>query len=301
LSHGKASQLLRLVAAIDREYDRPPIACHHDFGQAPLDINQFGNNVVFVQPHIATGWGKFSVVQATLASIDVLYASYGPDWFVHLSAADYPVMSGRKVKRLLAEATCDAFLDGRPVDARATPAGSTIGTQNPKLDHFNSAANQRIKRLFYTSREIWIPLVRWKPKLRLGRFTYRTGWRVSKVYDEFPCFYGDFWFCGNSKTAKVLMEESEKHANLRRHLRARSNADETYFQTVIMNEPGLQVCLDNKRFAEWNGGGAHPMFLGEDQLDEMLSSGAFFARKFQHGSEVLDCIDGALAAPWSDQ
>ena len=292
LSHGGQAQLQRLVRALDYQYGMPPIACHHDFGQAPLDTTAFGKNVAFVQPHVPTSWARFSVVQAELAALRLLFDK-SPDWFVLLSASDYPIMAGSKVRRVLAEAVCDAFLDARSVGA-AKPACSTKGAQNPKLDHFNSVENGSIKRLFYTSVEIWIPIIRFKPKLRLGRWTYRPGWKVRNIYDDWPFFFGDHWFCGNVKTAKLLLLPTAKHLALRRHLRARTHADETYFHTVIMNEPSLRVCRDNKRFAQWNGGGAHPIVLGEIQLDEMLSSGAFFARKFQHGSDVLDKIDDAL-------
>ncbi len=295
LSHGNPEQLRRLIQALDREYDRPAIACHHDFGQAALDPSQFGENVEFVRPHIATGWARYSLVQATLAAIELLYRKQSPDWFVHLSAADYPVMAGEQVRRLLADTDCDAFLDARPINPSAKGAACIKGSQNPKLNHFNNPGIRRIKRLFYTSREIWIPIVRLKPKIRLGRISLRPGWPVGDVYDDFPCFFGDFWFVGNAATAQTLLEPSETHLRLRRHLQTRTQTDETYFQTVLMNAPQLNICLDNKRFAEWNGGGAHPMVIGIDQVDEMLGSGAFFARKFAHQSPVLDVIDRSLA------
>ena len=293
LSHGAQAQLERLIQVLDDEYDSPPIACHHDFGQAPLDTSVFGKNVAFVRPHFRTSWARFSVVEAELAALQLLYERT-PDWFVLLSASDYPITAGTDVRKQLAVTEFDVFLDARPVKGSSTPSCSTSCEPNPKLGHFDSVANHRITRLFYTSIEIWIPIIRFRPKLRLGRYTYRPGWKVRKVYDDWPCFYGDHWFCGNSKTAKVLLAPTSKHLLLRRHLRHRTHTDETYFHTVIMNEAGLKVCRDNKRFAEWNGGGAHPMFLGPEQVDEMLASGAFFARKFEHDSPVLDQIDSAL-------
>lgn len=295
LSHSSSAQLKRLIEALNREYDEPPIACHHDFGQSPLDPADFSKNVHFVRPHFLTGWGRFSIVQATLAAIKLLYSfERRPDWFIHLSASDYPVRCGRDVRHLLAAAECDAFLDARALEPGATAKASLDGAPNNKLVHFSSPQNECIKRRFYTSREIWIPLIRTKPRLRLGRYTIRTSWRVKGVYDDFPAFYGDHWFCANAKVAEMLCTPSERHSRLQRHLARRTQVDETYFQTLIMNQPGLKVFLDNKRFAEWNGGGAHPMLLEERQLQQILSSGAFFARKFVAGSPILDRIDAAL-------
>ena len=69
LSHQAGGQLLRLTRRLAAEYNNPPIVCHHDFGQAPLDISAFGDRVRFVRPHLATSWGKLSVVHAVLSAI----------------------------------------------------------------------------------------------------------------------------------------------------------------------------------------------------------------------------------------
>jgi hypothetical protein len=295
LSHASPDQLKRLIQALDREYDCPPIACHHDFGQTPLNKDEFGANVWFVEPHLATGWGRPSLVWASLKGLALLYAKAAPDWFFLLSAADYPVMSGKRVRDMLARAECDAFLDARAIEPGAVPAAATVGAANPKLSHFDDENDRQIKRRFYLSREIWIPLIRLKPRLRLGRYTWRPALFPKNPYRGFPCFYGDMWFGGNAKVADVLINPSPKHRELARHLEHRTHVDETYWQTVLMNEGQLTICRDNKRFAEWNGGGAHPMTLTADQLDEAFSSGAFFARKFASGSDVLDAIDRRLA------
>ena len=294
LSNGSRDQLQRLISALNREYGRPPIACHHDFGQSPFAKEGFEENVFFVEPYVNTGWAKWSLVQATLEAISLLYSKAEPEWFVLLSAADYPIMRGSEVKRMMFESDCDAFLDARPLDA-ANASCIVKGSQNPKLNHFNSADNRRIKRRFYKSREFWLPIIRLRPRLRLGRVTYRPPWEASHPYIDWPCFYGDFWFCGNAKVAEILMHPTNKHLELRKHLSRRTQTDETYFSTVLLNEVSLTICLDNKRFAEWNGGGAHPMFLEELQVSEMIASGAFFARKFRLGAASLDKVDAVLA------
>ena len=202
-------------------------------------------------------------------------------------------MSGKRVREILATADCDAFLDARAPDETARPAATIFGSENPKLSHFNNT--RRIKGKFYLSREIWLPIIRFKPRLRIGRHTLRPDFFPKNPYRGLPCFYGDTWFGGKAKVARTLINPTAKHRELAQHLKYRTQVDETYWHTVLMNEVGLTICRDNKRFAEWNGGGAHPMILGEAQLDEMMASGAFFARKFQLGSAVLDMLDRRLA------
>ena len=115
LSHNYPPQLRRLVLRLQRTYDNPPIAIHHDFGQSALDIRDFSSGVQFVVPHLKTGWGKFSLVLATLRALELLYRNAEPDWFFLLSAVDYPTMRADKVFEELASSGMDAFLDYREV------------------------------------------------------------------------------------------------------------------------------------------------------------------------------------------
>ena len=86
LSHRDPAQLLRLVVTLNRLYDDPPIACHHDREQSPIDPGIFPGNVRFVEPSVRTGWAKWSVVRGFLAALRLLYDHAAPDWFVLLSA-----------------------------------------------------------------------------------------------------------------------------------------------------------------------------------------------------------------------
>src|SRR3712207_6164283 len=99
LSHRSPDQLLGLVHVLGELYGDPPIACHHDFSQSDLDVRHFPANVHFVRPSLRTGWGKWSLVEASLQSIDRLYQAADPDIFFLISAADYPGAPPDKVLR----------------------------------------------------------------------------------------------------------------------------------------------------------------------------------------------------------
>ena len=115
LSHNNPRQLLRLVLCLQRIYDNPPIAIHHDIGQSQIRRDDFPSDAQFVSPHLKTGWGKFSVVGAALRALELLYQNAEPDWFVLLSAADYPTMPAGRVLERLSSSGMDAFLDYREV------------------------------------------------------------------------------------------------------------------------------------------------------------------------------------------
>ena len=294
LSHREGPELRTLIDVLNHQYDRPRIVVHHDFGQAPLNEREFPD-VCFVRPSRTTGWGKWGVVEGALDALALLYGKIGPDWFFLLSTVDYPVMDGREVRSRLAEANCDAFIDIRPLQADTQAAAALTGSSNRKLNHFASQGNVAIKRRFYLSNEYWIPVLRFRPRFRIGRITYRPPREGAHPFrDGFACFYGDHWFHANRRAAEALLIDDERMRRLKKHCRRRTQVDEAFFATVLANSPELTLCLDNKRFAEWNGGGAHPALLTEDHAAEALSSGAFFARKISHEGGCREAIDNAL-------
>lgn len=294
LSHRAPDQLLRLTRTLGRLYGDPPIVCHHDFSQAPLDRDRFPAHVRFVDDWVTTGWGKWSVVDAFLRALAQLYAEGAPEWFALLSGADYPTRPAAAVLAELRGSGCDAFVDVHQIDP--APAAATLtGAINPLLHHLDGAQTRRTKWGFYRARQAWVPILRRDPRWRLGRWTVRLPWAQWGMFTpDFTLWWGEHWFTGNRRTADVLLQPTSRHLDLRRYLRRRPSVDEAYYQTVLCNTPDLVINRDNKRFAEWNGGGAHPMTLGIDELPRILASGAHFARKFDGSSLVLDAIDRAL-------
>jgi hypothetical protein len=227
----------------------------------------------------------------------MLFEGGGPDWFFLLSAADYPVADGNSVRRQLAETTCDAFIDARSLRPGEQGAAKLIGNPNPRLAHFATPENVAMKRRFYLSTEVWLPLLRFRPRIRIGRYTYRSGWEGRHPFrNGLLCFYGDHWFTGNRRAAAALLAKSPWMQALKRHYRFRTHVDESFHATVLANTPGLTLCLDNKRFAEWHGGGAHPIVLEAAHAQEALASGAFFARKVNATNGFAAAIDKALDA-----
>ncbi|MEH3102511.1 MAG: hypothetical protein PGN12_01210 [Sphingomonas phyllosphaerae] len=299
LSHRDPGQLLRLVATLNRLYDAPPIACHHDRAQSPIDERQFPGNVRFVDPSIRTGWAKWSVVQGFFAALRLLYERDAPDWFVLMSASDYPIRRADAVRAELAASGADALIDYRQIGDTAESAAARFGPRNPELDQFEADGNRRLKRSHYEGAELWLPMLRFNDggrRVRAGRYTvhlpFPTPFRPFSR--AFPCFYGDHWFTGNARVARLLLAPTPQHLRLQRHLTMRTSPDECYFQTVLCNEPGLTLVRDNRRYAQWNGGGAHPQLLTEADLDGIYASDAHFARKFAHDAPVLDAIDAML-------
>ena len=272
------------------------ISCAHDFGQAPLDPKCYPAFVSFVRPHVSTRWGHISVVHASMRALRALYEKEAPDWFVLLSGSDYPVVAADTILSDLKTGGYDAYLDFREITHRP------MRPERLPL----SLDNREITRSF--DRPDWVPLAydryirktlnypsvskRLRPRWR-QRFIWRPWlvWPFHPFRSNLRCFGGDHWFTANRRVARVLLDEYESGGRLIRHFSEREVPEEAFYQTVICNQPGLRVSGDNKRYADWSLGGAHPKFLDVSDLPAIAASRAHFARKFRPGSPVLTLLD----------
>jgi len=293
ISHDYPRQLLRLVRCLQQNYDNPPIAIHHDFGQSQITRGDFPSDIQFVSPHVKTRWAQFSIVTAGLRALELLYKNATPNWFVLLSGADYPVMPADRVLKELMSIDKDALLEYREVPTSLSPSHLSA-PENPDVRHFSLPGNLALAWRRYIGLNFWFPVIRSGP--RIGRYTIHLpikDWR-SPFGDQFKCFYGDQWFTGTRKVADILLNPSKKHMRLRHYLRLRTVPDECYYQTIIANTPNLKISKATRRFSDW-AGGSHPKVLGLHDLEAIVTSKAHFARKFAPESPVLDEIDKMLS------
>lgn len=303
LSHGDRRPLLRLTRTISRLYDRPPIVCHHDMAQSPIDTAAFSDNVHFVPDPVSTGWAKWSLVEATLRALTLLYTRADPAWFTLLSAADYPVAPAADVLSELDASPHDVLMDFRAVPRSGTlppPPGSLAS-----LQHHGSEPNMALARERYRNAIIKYPVLRLSPPQYSS--TKHNGWRIGRETVALPfeppstpfagktqCYVGSQWFSANRRAANRILERTALHRALERHLRSRVVPDECFFQSLLCNQYDLSVDPDPRRYADWGGGGAHPLPLHEDALAAAFASGAHFARKFETDSPALDAVDRRL-------
>ena len=108
LTHNKPQQAIRLVKRLNDMFGAPPIAWHHDFTQRDLPLDSITKNASLVRPHFQTAWAKFSVIEAMLTALKMLFESKNPpDWFILLSGADYPIKAAEKVAHDLSTSQYD--------------------------------------------------------------------------------------------------------------------------------------------------------------------------------------------------
>ena len=71
-------------------------------------------------------------------------------------------------------------------------------------------------------------------------------------------------------------------------------SDESFFQTILVNNRDLKIRNDHLRYIDW--GDYHPKSLGASDFEAVVNSGKHFGRKFDLVSEpeIFDMLDKHL-------
>lgn len=294
LTHNKPQQALRLVKKLNSMFDAPPIAWHHDFAQCNLTEESFSKNIHFVRPHLRTAWAQFSIVEAGMAALKLLFELENPpDFFYLLSGADYPIKPADKILRDLSMSEYDAHMNFEKI------------CFNQYKFPWHELCYKR-----YCTVKFSIPLI--NRKLKLTRRLIRISHPVLSApflpfSRNFACFAGETWFCANQFTAEYLIDFHKTKPGLAKHFRRADRAlvnhqlrsydaicpEEAYYQTILCNSPRMKVSQNHWRYIDWSQGGAHPKTLMMEDLPLLQKSTAHFARKFDIDvdQEIFDALD----------
>ena len=254
LSHSQPELLRRLLSTLDRAYRNPPIVVHHDFSQCSLPDDSVGwsADLQYVRPHIQTEWARFSIPEAFLAALSMLYSTRAPDWFVLLSASDYPARAGSSVIRELTTKNADLYMDYQFVD-RAPP----VPEPEPAGQIYLGVGKEKWRQIV-NERYIMTP---------------------NPFSEDLRCCAGDFWLTGNARVAGKLNDAQARYPDLFKYYSTFFCPDESLCHTILGNDPGLRIAKNNKRYTVWPDMGPHPKTLQESDFDAIIRSGCHFARK----------------------
>jgi len=286
ITHNSPRQAIRLVSRLNSMFGHPSIAWHHDFTFCDLPLDSITTNVSLVRPHLRTSWAKFSVIEATVRAVEVLFRSHSPpDWFVLLSGADYPIKSAAKIVDDLSNSRFDAHIHFE-----------RISYKNYQRDW------QRLCYDRYFAVKLRVPLISRKLRPTTRTISLRHPFfaaRVAPFSTDFSCFAGGQWFCANASAAEFVLEFHRTKPALANYYRRQDVhtifPEESYFQTILCNSH-LQMSQNDWRYTDWSendGWTQHPKTLVMEDFSKLCESTAHFARKFNADldSGILDALD----------
>ncbi len=253
-------------------------------------------------------WGDFSVVDMHWRCFKWALDRIDFDWVILLSEQDYPVWPLGETEELLSRSHADAFMDAHTVD-EATEWPQAIGYNR----YFYSYAAVPGAAIAHRLSVPWSPpLRRWRqyvvnivnrPPGRLVRAeTYPDGMptrigvrrRSTPFSDSFDCWVGKAWCALSRRAVAEVISFTRSDSSYRNYYRWTIVPEESATASIVMNSPDLRVVARDLHFERWsNPYSGHPDVLCRDDLDEILSSGMPFARKFDLRIDpgVLDVLD----------
>jgi len=284
VSHRDPDNILRLLRALNRVFDDPPVSIHHDFSQSPLDLCGFGANVAQVERRYKTGWGTIGTALAMVGAIEHLMdRSDAPRWFYLVTGHCYPVLPADKALAVLDSSGCDVFME---------------------QDRFYPTPTDHPRREEWCERYVY-PIARLKFPSRRGGWGYRHvvlrhSARRCPFSGDFSCRAGSAHITGNAAAASALTDGFRNRDFVRWYAK-RPLVEESSFQTILGNSPGLRLHDGDLRFIVWpdprtEPDEKRPKTLRASDAQAIAESNAHFARKFLPGEsdDLIELIDNEL-------
>ncbi len=275
LAHKNPEQLQMLVDYLHR--NKCAVFVHIDKKSEGLFANFVRNNRNRENVHIylkyKVYWGGYSQIKTTFFLLNESLKKFPFDFVSLLSGQDAPVATIAAFAEKLKQHRNSSFVQWHKVPAHGTWDG------NGGLDRINYiwfTAFPRSLAFFYN---------------RVVNLTQalQKKFGVYKKMD-LPLFGGANWFTLNKEMAVYASRYVRDHRRFFRKFRFTRCADEMIMQTILLNSPYRNdIVNDTLRFIDWNTGPEHPRILRAEDTERLMSSGHYFARKFDSSvdNEVL--------------
>ncbi len=273
---GVIAQARRLTAAGDF------IAIHFDLRSSAKDYAQIqqalsGNPAVaFATKRVRCGWGEWSLVQATLNTVDAALRAFARATHVYMLSGDcMPTKTAEYVHGFLDSSDCD-FIESFDF---FTSGWIKTGMRDERILYRHWFNERSHKGLFYTA-------LHWQKRLKLER----------KVPHDIQMMIGSQWWCLRRRTVEQVLAFCKTRPDVMRFFRTTWIPDETFFQTLVRHlVPQPQIRTRTLTFLMFTDYG-YPVTFYNDQYDLLIRQDYLFARKISPDAQGLKERLGQLYA-----
>lgn len=273
LSHQNPAAVARLASRLS--YPGDAVYVHVD---KKTPIKPFAERLAkhqdtwLVKERTSIRWGAYSMVAATLRAMAEILAHGHYDFINLLSESDYPLRT---------PAAFHQFLDGQ--------------------------TDKSFMEMHFEGSPWWEEAQQKTGKYHLVDYGFPGKYAVQRVLNailptrRFPAglvFTGrSQWMTLSAQHVRYVLDFSRTHPDVVRFFRHTWGPDEYFFQTILYSGPHRnELVADGLRYVDWSEGKPSPKTLDTNDLDALLQSEKFFARKFNPSvdAQVLDRLDDAL-------
>jgi hypothetical protein len=233
-------------------------------------------NVTFPPRRIKCGWGEWSLVKATLATVQTAVDAFP-------RATHFYLLSGDCMAIKSAEYAHD-FLDSADVDFIESfdffeSDWIKTGIKEDRLIYRHVINERKHKRLFYAALNL-------QKRLGLQR----------AIPQDLQIQIGSQWWCLRRRTIEQILEFTRQRRDVMRFFSTTWIPDETFFQTLVRHLiPKAEIESRTLTFLMFSDYGM-PVTFYNDHYDLLLAQDFLFARKISPGATALKARLGDLYA-----
>ena len=307
-SHRNPAQIGRLVRVLREGCPAASIVISHDYRSPPLDPAIFRGD-----PHVYLtqgqgGRGDFLILDGYLSALRFI-RDMGIDyeWLINLSGSDYPVSSLRGFAEELQSTRTDGFLhhfdvlkeDPREMAPMYWPPGHGRSRYYFQYSKFKDDLGTVERAALALPR---IAMERYSATYRLNTaygFLFGKAAARTPFSESFRCYAGSYWHIVRRRCCDYLVDFSEARADIVGYFRHVLIPDESFIQTVLVNNPAFHFVNDNRRYYDMHGSRhGHPKVLTEAEMPKFGSGAYFFARKIEQesGPHIYEKLDALALA-----
>lgn len=285
----RADTLDQLVSALGDHR----VVVHHDFSQQP-DFEVADPRVQFVENPARTGWADWGLILGIQRTIEHCLDHFDFDYFQLLSPVDMPIRPMAEFEAFLVGSQQDFFCDTISLDADEMAFLSFAYRVYALEGSLPYRVLWRLWLAYFGSEPetegragLAIPLTgrtladgRLAPTARAAAQASR--WIVERLRQRdpllrrYPVHIGGMWFGASRKGCEHLVRQLRDPDFIAR-FRHYFCAGEMLFNTAVASS-GLPSGQGNHAISHYVG--ARPQWIGVEDLDDLVTSGRFFARKF---------------------
>lgn len=285
LAHNNSNHFKNLIEAISTE--NTEIFVHLD---KKSNIEGFQtqlaghNNVVFTKERISVGWGRFSMVQATLNLLKQAFFSENKhDYYCFLSGSDYPLKSPIYIENYLQDCDGKEFINIVKIPNRK--ARKSLARINKYHFNFEFLSNKAFFNLMKLQKKFKIPNI---PR------------PYQHIFQNRELYAGSQWWTLTHSAVEYILKFIEANPKFVRFFKNTQIPDESFFQMIIGNSQFSEKVTRNLTYSHWVYGQS-PAIITDAYIDRAIENGGafagnddpygsgplLFARKFPDNSDTL--------------
>ncbi len=221
-------------------------------------------NIIYLE-RLNSYWGSYNCVKVIINGLKKASAE-NFDYYIHLSAQDFPLRSNEEIQQKLINSTPLSFMHHFSL-----PESNWVNKGKDRLETLHFFINKkRVSISQYTKNKLYKSLYKLWEAL------------VLKSFDLNQTYYGcEFYFMFHHSTVIEFLKNLQNNFWLRQRLKFTLIPEEIFIPSILFKSKSkIQVVNNTLRYIKWEGLASSPKLLDEKNISEFSKGDYLFGRKF---------------------